>query len=39
MISLKAEKREIKGKKVKKLLQENKIPAILYGPEINKTPR
>jgi len=36
MISLKAEKREIKGKKVKRLLQENKIPAILYGPEIKE---
>lgn len=34
---LKAEKREITGKKVQRLRQEGKIPAIVYGSEIDST--
>ncbi len=33
VIKLKAEKRNIKGKKVKNLLKQNLIPAIVYGPD------
>ncbi len=38
MITLKAKKREETGKKVKILRREGKLPAILYGPEI-ETPQ
>jgi large subunit ribosomal protein L25 len=34
MLSLSAKVREIKGKKVKSLLREGKVPAVLYGPTI-----
>ncbi len=34
MLILQAKKREIKGKKVKKLRQRGILPAVLYGPEI-----
>ena len=34
MLSLKAEKREIKGKKVRELRRQDILPAVLYGPKI-----
>lgn len=38
MLKLKGEKREVFGKKVKSLRKKDKIPAILYGPEIKNLP-
>lgn len=34
MLTLKAEKREVTGKKVRKLRNQGELPAVLYGPEI-----
>jgi len=34
MLTLKAEKRELIGRKVKKLRKQGELPAVLYGPEI-----
>ena len=34
MLILKAEKRELTGKKVKKIRKQGELPAVLYGPEI-----
>jgi len=34
MLVLKAEKRKLTGKKVRKLRKEGEVPAVLYGPEI-----
>lgn len=34
MLSVKAKKREVKGKKVKKLRKQGILPAVLYGPKI-----
>lgn len=38
MLTLKAQKREILGRKVKKLRAEGILPAILYGPKIKNLP-
>ncbi|MDP2910364.1 MAG: 50S ribosomal protein L25 [bacterium] len=34
MLTLKAEKREVTGKKVRKLRNQGELPAVLYGPEV-----
>ncbi len=38
MVGLKLEIRDIKGKKVKKARKQGKIPAVVYGPEIETRP-
>lgn len=37
-IALQAEKRDVTGKKVKALRREGKLPAVIYGKEIDSTP-
>jgi len=37
-LQLKAKKREVLGRKIKRLRAENLLPAILYGPKIKNTP-